>query len=425
MSIPAGSLIEAVLRQVAIGSLHASTRYDQRPGAVGVTCAPQRSVPSASSRIGVSGPLRPRGSRSTTLALTASWPSRKTVAVTRKVSPATALAGRRPASTSGLTSRTGMRPITVSLSVLRAAVFEDGLAALFAAGLRAGASGAFAAAVFAVVRAAVVRRGAVPAPVPAFGVAADAVAVVRRVVVRRRGAAARSSSAPGCGAAAEGCSVGGCAAGGWDSEDPVRTAPDTLGDGIAGSVRVSESIRPVDSATAASRVSATGVDWSRVSPCMPNSCPRSAAAPAGRGVGPGECREDCWVGRTCDRSLPAPLSPATCPAPAEPVAGRPGARARPGARLRGHARGRPGPPVNEQAGGEDTRRCAVRAEWAKENGNSQREKDSDVLLQGGRHPSPDSPEHQRPSVILASVTGFLHRYDRSFGSSRERMRDRK
>ena len=39
-------------------------------------------------------------------------PSRKTVALTWKVSPATALAGRRPQSTAGWTSRIGIRPIT-------------------------------------------------------------------------------------------------------------------------------------------------------------------------------------------------------------------------------------------------------------------------------------------------------------------------
>ena len=198
MSIPAGSFTPAVLRQVAMGSLHASTRYDQRPGAVGVMCAPQRSVPSASSRIGVHGPLRPRGSRSTTLALTASWPSRKTVAVTRKVSPTTALAGRRPASIWGLTSRTEMRPITVSLSVvLRAeglvAVLVPVLAVavlvvlLLAARLRAGGSASAAAD-----PGSAARRVA-------------AVAVVRRVlVVRRSGAAVRPSSAPGCRAAVAG-----------------------------------------------------------------------------------------------------------------------------------------------------------------------------------------------------------------------------
>ncbi|GHF45703.1 hypothetical protein GCM10018790_24420 [Kitasatospora xanthocidica] len=81
--------------------------------------------------------------------------------------------------------------------------------------------------------------------------------------------------------------------------------------------------------------------------------------------------------------------------------------------------------MNERAGPEDTRRCAVSAEWAKENGNGQREKDSDVLLRGGRHPSPHSPQHQRPSVILAPAARFLQRYDRSFESSPERVRHRK
>ena len=57
------------------------------------------------------GARAPGGSRRTTLASTASWPSRKTVALTSKVSPPTALAGRLPQSISGRISRMGMRPI--------------------------------------------------------------------------------------------------------------------------------------------------------------------------------------------------------------------------------------------------------------------------------------------------------------------------
>ncbi|GAB3065185.1 hypothetical protein GCM10027080_00780 [Pedococcus soli] len=55
----------------------------------------------------------PSGAVSTTDALTASWPSRKTVAVTVNCSPTTDFAGRAPRSTTGLTSWTGMRPIGV------------------------------------------------------------------------------------------------------------------------------------------------------------------------------------------------------------------------------------------------------------------------------------------------------------------------
>jgi hypothetical protein len=51
------------------------------------------------------------GSVSTTEAFTASWPSRKTVAVTVNSSSTTHFAGRAPESTDGLTSMTGMRPI--------------------------------------------------------------------------------------------------------------------------------------------------------------------------------------------------------------------------------------------------------------------------------------------------------------------------
>ncbi len=110
-SMRAGILMRACRRQVATGSLHASTVYVHSPVRSGVTRAPHRSVPGASSRIGVHRPGRPSGSRSTTFAPTASWPSRNTVAVTSKVSPTTAFAGRLPHSTAGRTSRTGMRPM--------------------------------------------------------------------------------------------------------------------------------------------------------------------------------------------------------------------------------------------------------------------------------------------------------------------------
>lgn len=116
MSRPAGILIRAWCRQVVTGSPHASTVYDHVPVSPAVTVAPQRSVPGASSRIGVQGPGRPSGSLSTTLAATASCPSRNTVAETSNDSPVTALAGLRPRWTTGRTSRTGMRPTTVGRS---------------------------------------------------------------------------------------------------------------------------------------------------------------------------------------------------------------------------------------------------------------------------------------------------------------------
>src|SRR5580765_6312537 len=59
-----------------------------------------------------SGCRPPSGLRRTTPAPSISWPSRKMVALTSKVSPVTALAGRRPHSRTGCTSRMGMRPIT-------------------------------------------------------------------------------------------------------------------------------------------------------------------------------------------------------------------------------------------------------------------------------------------------------------------------
>ncbi len=112
-SWPAGILMAALWCQVAIGSAHASTWNRHGPSRFGVTSAPQRSVPGASSRIRASGSGLRSGSRSTTPAAMMSCPSRKTVALTSKVSPFTAFAGRRPQSTAGSTSRIGIRPITM------------------------------------------------------------------------------------------------------------------------------------------------------------------------------------------------------------------------------------------------------------------------------------------------------------------------
>ncbi|MGC0331371.1 hypothetical protein RKD23_004361 [Streptomyces sp. SAI-170] len=100
----------AACRQVASGSAHASTVKLQRPGAGAATSALQRSVPGCSSRIGTTGPGLPCASLSTTRAPTAPCPSRNTVALTMNPSPTTAFAGRRPSSTRGLTSTTGIRP---------------------------------------------------------------------------------------------------------------------------------------------------------------------------------------------------------------------------------------------------------------------------------------------------------------------------
>src|SRR6476646_4272564 len=54
--------------------------------------------------------VAPSGAVRTTLALTASWPSRYTVAVMANSSPTTDFDGRVPSSTSGNTSATGIRP---------------------------------------------------------------------------------------------------------------------------------------------------------------------------------------------------------------------------------------------------------------------------------------------------------------------------
>src|SRR5579875_2252638 len=79
------------------------------PGPSGVTSAAYRSVPSATSRIGVQGCSAPAGSMSTRLAPTAACPSRKTVAEMVIGSPTTHFAGYRPHSITGAMSVIGMR----------------------------------------------------------------------------------------------------------------------------------------------------------------------------------------------------------------------------------------------------------------------------------------------------------------------------
>src|SRR5204863_15745 len=107
-----GSLMPASWRQWPIGSPQASTWNRHRPSASGVTSAAYRSRPGSISRILASGWRWPSGPRSTTPAPGTSCPSRNTVALTSKVSPATALAGRRPQSITGSTSLITIRPIT-------------------------------------------------------------------------------------------------------------------------------------------------------------------------------------------------------------------------------------------------------------------------------------------------------------------------
>ena len=112
-SCSSGILIWASCRQVPIGSLQPSTRKVQSPSAGSVMSACHRSVPGASIRIRATTVLLPpeAGGVATTVAATASWPSRKTVAVTGTVSPTIALAGQRPASTEGRICVMGIRPI--------------------------------------------------------------------------------------------------------------------------------------------------------------------------------------------------------------------------------------------------------------------------------------------------------------------------
>ena len=100
----AGILISARCRQVSTGSPQASTVKVQSPSTVGVTSALHRSSAPVG-RIGVET-RRPSGPRRTTVALTASWPSRNTVADTVNVSPTTHFTGRVPSATTGDTSST-------------------------------------------------------------------------------------------------------------------------------------------------------------------------------------------------------------------------------------------------------------------------------------------------------------------------------
>ena len=113
VSWPSGTLMAASCRQPTTGSPHASTRKCQSPAEVTMTRAPRRSVPGASSRMATGGSRWPSGRRSTTPAPSSSCPSRNTVALTSNASPQTALAGYAPHSTTGCTSRIGMRPITL------------------------------------------------------------------------------------------------------------------------------------------------------------------------------------------------------------------------------------------------------------------------------------------------------------------------
>ena len=110
-STPAGILRPAACCQVPIGSDHACDL--EGPGALDVGRDPG---------LVAVGPLRVLGQRhrvaayavrgrsATTSAPSLSWPSRKTVAETGNGSPTVALAGCRPRSTRGMTSRMGIRP---------------------------------------------------------------------------------------------------------------------------------------------------------------------------------------------------------------------------------------------------------------------------------------------------------------------------
>ena len=119
---PASTFTSTACRQVASGSLHASTRKVQRPSRSGTTVASQRS--------GSGGELRHaeerrrrrrRAAVQTTFAATASWPSRNTVAVIGRCSPTTARAEKDPQDTTGATSemprRRSGRPVIAANAI--------------------------------------------------------------------------------------------------------------------------------------------------------------------------------------------------------------------------------------------------------------------------------------------------------------------
>ena len=93
--MPAGILISAVWTQVSHGSLQPSTRNVQAPSVSSTTVAAHQSKPSGV--VGCIGSRRsvPSGAVSTTVAFTASWPSRKTVARIGIASPTAPWPGRR------------------------------------------------------------------------------------------------------------------------------------------------------------------------------------------------------------------------------------------------------------------------------------------------------------------------------------------
>ena len=109
---PAFSLTVTACRQVAHGSLQASTRNVHRPGSSATTVPANRSVPAPTGTIRMcwAAPRLPTFFQ-TMLAATASWPSRQTVASIGTTSPTTALLGWRPSPTAGVTSSIPSRPV--------------------------------------------------------------------------------------------------------------------------------------------------------------------------------------------------------------------------------------------------------------------------------------------------------------------------
>jgi len=175
-SIPAGILISALWTHVSHGSLQPSTRKVQVPSRSRDTDAVHQSKPSGVVGCIDSRRSLPSGSVSTTEALTASCPSRKTVALIGIDSPTTALAGYAPPSITGETLVTGIR----SISVPRA-----GGSMTTADGRSVGASAAAAAGFVALAGEALSRSGAGPELVAVTVVNLSARPVVRHGVNRR------------------------------------------------------------------------------------------------------------------------------------------------------------------------------------------------------------------------------------------------
>ncbi len=109
---PAAIFASMACRQLSQGSAQPSTRKTHQPTRSGTTVATNRSVPGGPGCIRTCLTTEVPGPRQTTVAPTASCPSRQTAARTGSCSPTTALLGYLPHETVGVTSSIAIRPLT-------------------------------------------------------------------------------------------------------------------------------------------------------------------------------------------------------------------------------------------------------------------------------------------------------------------------